>query len=457
MPLEHGQADMPRPASERRLEGHALRKLVPRSLHAAWTPPPRRDPIRRLIEATRHCIPRLLPVRFGRMRASPFAFLRGAVAVMAADLAQTPSSGLRVQSCGDCHHLNFGVFLSPEGAAVFDINDFDETLSAPFEWDLKRLAASFAVDGRARGLPTKACRELARTVAQSYRLQMAAIPRLDPYAAWTLRVDLAAVLGQVSDARLRERLEGRAQAVIESLGKGWPRLLERDRGRWRLRDKPPLTLSLGHAGDDVHTVAARAAFASYRSTLPEQRRLLLDRYRLEDVAFKVVGVGSVGTFCAIGLYVSGDGAPLLLQVKEAQRSVLEPFAGRSLYQNQGERIVVGQRIMQTGPDIFLGWTRDPGDDRHCYVRALKDPRLALAGSELADSALATHATLCGRTLARAHARSGDAARIAGYLGHGGVMDAAIADFAMAYANQTERDWRLFQEAIKAGEIAAEDA
>jgi uncharacterized protein (DUF2252 family) len=188
--------------------------------------------------------------------------------------------------------------------------------------------------------------------------------------------------------------------------------------------------------------------------LPEERRLLLDRYRLEDVAFKVVGVGSVGTFCAVGLYVTPDDDTLLLQIKEAQASALEPYAGRSVYANQGRRVVTGQRIMQTNPDVFLGWTQDPGDDRHCYVRELKDPRLALVGNELADAALPVHAVLCGRALARAHARSGDAARIAGYLGSGGVMDGAVADFAMSYADQTERDWRLFLEAIKSGQIEA---
>jgi uncharacterized protein (DUF2252 family) len=455
MPLEHQQADVLQPVAARRQAGHALRKLVPRSLHAAWTPAAdRRDPVQVLIESGLHRIPSLLPIRYGRMRVSPFSFLRGAAAIMAADLAGTPSSGLVVQSCGDCHHLNFGTFLSPEGVPVFDVNDFDETLPAPFEWDLKRLAASFAVDGRARGLAERTSRDLARASVQAYRLHMGALLRLDPWAAWTSRIEVLPALAQVADDRLRGRLERRLHLVLEANKKGWPKLLERRRGHWRLREKPPLMFSLTEQADDTHAIAARAAFASYRATLPEERRLLIDRYRLEDVAFKVVGVGSVGTFCAVGLYVTPDDDTLLLQIKEAQASALEPYAGRSLYANQGRRVVTGQRIMQTNPDVFLGWTQDPGDDRHCYVRELKDPRLALVGNELADAALPVHAVLCGRALARAHARSGDAARIAGYLGSGGVMDGAVADFAMSYADQTERDWRLFLEAIKSGQIEA---
>jgi uncharacterized protein (DUF2252 family) len=455
MDLDQRQADMLQPVAVRRQAGHALRKLVPRSLHAAWTPPPgRRDPVQMLIESGVHRIPSLLPIRYGRMRASPFTFLRGAAAIMAADLAGTPASGLRAQACGDCHHLNFGTFLSPEGTPVFDVNDFDETLPAPFEWDLKRLATSFAVDGRARGLAERTSRDLARTAAQAYRLHLASLLRLDPMTAWHSRIDVTHALAQIDDVKLRDRLERRVQIVLEADSKGWPKLLERRRGQWRLREKPPLMFSLTEQPDDTHEIAARAAFASYRATLPEERRLLLDRYRLEDVAFKVVGVGSVGTFCAIGLFVDGDDDTLLLQIKEAQASALEPYAGRSQYANQGKRVVTGQRIMQTNPDPFLGWTQDPGDDRHCYVRELKDPRLALVGNELADAALQVHAVLCGRALARAHARSGDAARIAGYLGSGGVMDGAVADFAMSYADQTERDWRLFLEAIKSGQIKA---
>ncbi len=455
MPLEHVLPHAVLPVAERRLAGQALRKVVPRSLHASWKPPSsRRDPIQTLIDSDRHLLSHLLPIRYGRMRASPFTFMRGAAAVMAADLAETPAGGLWAQSCGDCHLANFGTFASPEGAPVFDVNDFDETLPAPFEWDLKRLAGSFAVDACARGEPEKAARHLARTVVLSYRAHVTELANLDPLAAWRLRIDAAQVLNGVEDARLRERELKRLQLTTEASHKGYPKLIERHNGEWRIRARPPLLMPLSGQADDTHELAARAAFESYKLSLPEERRLLLDRYKLADIAFKVVGIGSVGTFCAIALLVTSDDATLLLQVKEARASVLAPYAGPSLYANQGQRVVVGQRIMQTTPDIFLGWTADRGDDQHCYVRRLKDSCLASIGSDIAAQALPHHAVLCGATLARAHARSGDAARIAGYMGSGGVFDAAIADFAMAYAGQVERDWRLFLEAIKAGVIEA---
>src|SRR5271157_6077916 len=322
-------------------------------------------------------------------------------------------------------HANFGTYSSPEGTPVFDVNDFDETLPAPFEWDLKRLATSFAVDARARNMSDKAARQLARTAAMAYRIHMADLVRLGPLRAWSSRIDVAEALATIDDIRVREREERRVEAILDAMARrNWPKLIERRDGAWRIRERPPLVFPLGTRSDDTHEIAARTAFASYRSTLPEERRLLLDRFKLEDVAFKVVGVGSVGTFCAIGLFANPDGDTLLLQIKEAQTSALAPYAGPSDYRNQGQRVVVGQRIMQAVSDIFLCWTQDPGDDRHCYVRQLKDSRLALVATEIAEGALGAHALLCGRTLARAHARSGDAAQIAGYMGSGTVVDAA---------------------------------
>ncbi len=455
MPPEHVQPSVPLPIAERRRAGQALRKLVPRSLHASWTPPAdRADPVGRLIEADRHRISHLLPIRYDRMRASPLAFLRGAAALMAADLAATPASGIVVQSCGDCHLNNFGSFASPEGATVFDVNDFDETLPAPFEWDVKRLATSFVLAGRARGMPPKPCRQLARAVVQAYRLNMLALVPLKPLVAWRTRVDVEQVIASLPEEKLREREQRRLAAITEAGRRGYPRLIEKRRGAWRIREHPPLVFPLTEQGDDTHELAARTAFESYKITMPEERRLLLDRYRLADLAFKVVGIGSVGTFCAIALLATPDDATLLLQIKEARGSVLAPYAGPSAYANQGQRVVVGQRIMQSTPDLFLGWTMDPGDDQRCYVRQFRDGRLAMVAAELSDAALAHHATLCGATLARAHARSGDAARIAGYLGSGGVFDAAIADFAAAYMVQTEHDWQRFVDAVKAGRIEA---
>ena len=461
-PTGHARAIQPEggPAlltvAERRVAGHGLRKHVPRSLHAAWTPPvDRRDPVQMMTETGRHRIPALLPVRHARMRLSAFAFLRGAAALMAADLASTPSSGLRVQACGDAHHANFGTHVTHDDRAVWDINDFDETLPAPFEWDLKRLATSLAVDARCRGVADKAAREFARLACLAYRVHMAALARLDPLDAWRSRVDIADAVADIDDQRMRDRESRRMNAVVEATRKGFPRLLERHRGGWRLRERAPLMMPLGGRDDDTHETAARTAFASYRATLPAERRPLLARYRLADVAFKSTGIASVGTFCAIGLFVTADDDTLLLQIREAQQSALAAHAGASEFRNQGHRVVAGQRIIQGAGDIFLGWTQDAGDDRHCYVRRMADPRLALLGAETGDASLAFQATLCGRALARAHARSGDAARISGYMGSGGVMDAAIADFAMAYADQTGRDWRLFEEAIKSGVIEAQ--
>ena len=454
MPLEHVLPDAVLPIAERRQAGQALRKVVPRSLHASWRPPPdRRDPVQTLIDTDRHRLAHLLPIRYDRMRVSAFAFMRGGAAIMAADLAETPRSGLWAQACGDCHLANFGTFASPEGAPVFDVNDFDETLPAPFEWDLKRLASSFAVEALGRGEPEKNARHLACTVALSYRVHMVELVKLDPLSAWRLRIDVTEVLNGIEDLRVRDRALRRLQVAADASHKGYPKLIERHKGEWRIRARPPLLMPLSGQADDTHELAARAAFDSYKLSLPEERRVLVDRYTLADVAFKVVGVGSIGTFCAIALLATPDDGLLLLQLKEASASVLAPYAGPSLYANQGQRVVVGQRLMQTTPDPFLGWTADRGDDQHCYVRSLKDSRLALVG-EVAEQALPHHALLCGATLARAHARSGDAARIAGYMGSGGVFDAAIADFAIAYAAQVERDWRLFLEAIKAGVIDA---
>ncbi len=457
MPLEHAKPDDLMPLAERRQAGQHLRKLVPRSRHAGWKPAVnRRDPVELVTESSRHRISSLLPIRYGRMRASPFTFLRGSAAIMAADLAATPSCGIWVQSCGDCHSANFGTFASPEGQPVFDITDFDETLPAPFEWDLKRLAVSFAVDGRCRGMPERVCRQLARTAALAYRLHMAALMRLDPLTTWHSRIDVIQVLQGIEDSKLRERELKRLNAAVDAHRKGYPKLLDRRGGHWRIRPRPPLIQTLSGQEDDTHELVACTAFESYKFSLPEEQTVLLDRYRLVDVAFKVVGIGSVGTFCAIGLYATRDDATLLLQLKEAQESVLAPYSAPSVYANQGHRVVTGQRIMQAERDVFLGWTREHGSDQHCYVRQLKDQRLAQIGTDLSDGVLPYYAMLCGTALARAHARSGDAAKIAGYMGSGGAFDAAIADFAMSYAEQVEHDWRLFVEAIKSGVIEARD-
>jgi uncharacterized protein (DUF2252 family) len=457
MPLEQIQPDALLPFGERRMAGQALRRIVPRSLHAHWKPSiNRREPVETLIDANRHGIAEFLPLRYARMRTSPFAFFCGAAAIMAADLAETPATGLWVQAAGDCHLANFGTFAAPNGTPVFDLNDLDETLPAPFEWDLKRLATSFVLDAHNRGLGDKIARHLARVTTLAYRLRLTALAQRDPLEAWRSRSDIGAFISGIEDRRLRDREQRRLRLATQESRKGYTRLLEKRHGRWRIRRDLPLLLPITDKSDDTHELVARTAFASYRISLPEERRTLLDRYRLVDIAFKLVGIGSVGTFCAIGLFATADDATLLLQLKEARTSVLAPFTGPGRYANQGQRVVVGQRIMQTESDIFLGWTQEQRDDQHCYVRQLKDSRMAQIDEAMADGMLSHYAALCGASLALAHARSGDSARIAGYMGSGGVFDAAIADFAIAYAAQTERDWRVFIEAIKLGHLDAHE-
>nr|WP_294549693.1 DUF2252 domain-containing protein [uncultured Rhodopila sp.] len=434
---------------DRRQAGAALRHAVPRSAQAEWSPPAdRADPVDILIEQGRSRIQELLPIRYGRMSTDPFAFLRGAAAVMAADLARTPATGIRMQACGDAHLANFGSYATPEGLPVFDINDFDETLPAPFEWDLKRLATSLVVSGRVAQYSEKAARKLACTAARAYSEHMAELADLPPVDAWNRRIDLGKAIADIEEHKVRDAVEKRLARVLESGVKHFG-LARKEDGEARIPEKPPLVYHLSK-----HDLPARKAFKSYAETLQEDRRVLLHRHALRDVAFKAVGVGSVGTFCAIGLLTAGDGSPLLLQIKEAQESVLAPFAGASAYANHGERVVVGQRMLQAATDVFLGWTRAPIDGRCFYIRRLKDSRLANIGTQL-QSALPFYASLCGRTLARAHARAGDPALVSGYIGSGTAFEEAISEFAVAYADQTEKDWNSFQAAIKAGRVVAD--
>ena len=435
---------------DRRAKGAEWRKQVPFAAQAEWKPSANRaDPVETLIEQGKSRIPDLLPVRYARMKQDPFAFLRGAAAVMAADLAAGPSTGLRVQACGDGHLGNFGGYASPEGIPVFDVNDFDETLPAPFEWDVKRLAASLATAGRVAKMPGRECRRLARTATKSYRQRLGELALMPPLDAWSSRIDLATAIAEVDSNKIRHHIERRRETMVRGAKEHYG-LVEQKNGDWRIKDKPPLVRHLSH-----HELHAHQAFASYTETLAEDRRVLLQRYRRRDVAFKTVGVGSVGTFCAIGLFVADDGSPLLLQIKEAQESVLAPFAGASDYANHGERVIIGERMMQATPDVFLGWTRNPVNGHYFYVRRLKDPRLANLGA-LLEGTLPYYAKLCGHTLARAHTRAGDAVALSGYLGEDSEFDKAIAEFAMAYADQTERDWRALLDAIKAGRISAEE-
>lgn len=438
----------PQTSLQRREAGVQHRQVTKRGALGAWqAPATRADPVDILIAQGTSRIQELLPLRYGRMQVSAFAFLRGAAAVMAADLGSMPHSGLVVQACGDCHLANFGAFRSPEGAPVFDINDFDETLPAPFEWDLKRLATSLVVAGQDQHLTDRQCGELARAAAAAYRTQMADLSGLSPLQAWSARISLPDAIASIQEPKLRAREAARLQAATTGSDTAYG-LVERTADGWSLRAKP------GIHRLEAHELATKHVFDQYAESLPPERQVLFRRYTVRDVAFKAVGVGSVGTFCAIGLFTTGDGEPLLLQLKEAGLSVLASFAGSSVFTNQGQRVVVGQRIMQAVTDIFLGWT-DAGVDneRQFYVRQLKDPKLAAIGEGLTGS-LVFYAPLCGRTLARAHARSGDAALLSGYLGGGGAMDDAVVQFALSYAQQTRLDWQSMLAAIRAGRISA---
>lgn len=434
-------------ARTRREAGQAVRTRVPRGAHGIWSAPAfRRDPVELLVEADAGRIAALLPMRYGRMQASPFAFLRGAAALMAADLGPLPNTGIGVQACGDCHLANFGAFASPEGTPLFDINDFDETLPAPFEWDLKRLAASLVLCGRAQGLTDKQGRALVRRTAHAYRRHMHDLSQAAPLDAWGSRIDLEAAIADIPDRVERRSERLRLDQAVAASQDAYRHLISRD--GLRLPEAPPGVFRLGAHEETAHTV-----FATYAAALAEERRVLVARYQLCDVAFKAVGVGSVGTFCAIGLFATADGDTLLLQLKQARPSVLAAFAGESAYGHEGQRVVVGQRMLQAAADMFLGWASD-ATGRHYYVRLLKDGRLAKIATRMEEISLPFYARLCGRTLARAHARSGDAAMIAGYLGDGDVFDSALAGFAIDYAAQTEADHAAFVAAIRAGRIEA---
>ena len=454
------------PTPERRsARGRDARVLAPRRAHGQWAPPPDRfDPVELLERQSRQRLPELVPLRYGRMLESPFRFYRGAAAIMAADLAATPVSGITVQLCGDAHLLNFRLLASPERHLVFDINDFDETLPGPWEWDVKRLAASLVIAGRENGFDQAQRQTVVLAAAAAYRAWMrrfAAMTNLDVWYAHVevdqLRTRLAGVLGSrqvkrvaraTGRARSRDRL--RAFARLTHLVDGQPRFVS----------DPPLLVPVrdlltGVEHDDLIGQLA-AVIDQYGATLSDDRRWLLDQYRLVDVARKVVGVGSVGTRCWVALLLGKDaGDPLLLQVKEATASVLAGHLDASRYDNQGERVVAGQRLMQAVGDIFLGWQRVHGADgrRHdYYVRQLQDWKGVAVAEHLAPDGLALFARLCAGTLARAHARCGDRVAIAAYLGAGDSFDRALARFAEAYADQNERDHAALAEAVRSGRL-----
>ena len=441
---------------ERRAEGMALRDAMPRAEHGGWKPPKeRRDPVEIVLAANKGRLRELLPIRHGRMSQSPFAFYRGSAAIMAADLAHTPSSGLRVQACGDAHLSNFGAFATPERGVIFDINDLDETLPAPWEWDLKRLTASVVLAGRHIQLKQTESTRAARAAVRSYREHIAEYSFMKALDIWYDRIDVQRLIDSVPDKEKRARMEttlekGRARTAAEH---DFPKLAEYDGSTPRIKDNPPLIFHHPLLKKYEGSEEIKAAWALYRESLPEHVRVLFDRFHLCDMALKVVGVGSVGTACLVALYMAADDDPLFLQIKQANASVLEPHAGRSLHGNHGQRVVVGQRLMQAATDSFLGWTQGQRE-RHFYVRQLRDMKMSADVESMDDATLRRYAELCGWALARAHARSGDPAMIAGYMGAGRSFDEAICDFSSDYADQAERDHKAFVKAFREGRVKA---
>ena len=441
-------------SEERRQEGKSLRGNVPRESHAGFEiASDRTDPVKVIKKSSEGRLEHLIPIRYGRMAKSAFAFYRGTASLMAMDLAQTPTSNIRVQACGDCHLSNFGLFATPERNLVFDINDFDETLPAPFEWDVKRLAASFYIGAQDNRFSEKDCDLITRSCVRSYREAIAKFSAMSALDVWYSRFDMDAFIASAPDAEAkknRERIRREARANITDYV--FPKITQVQDGMRHIADQPPLVY---HPPPEFKIPENLIyVFQMYRETLPYERRVLLDRYHIEDIAMKVVGVGSVGTRCGIILLMAEDNDPLLLQAKEARTSVLAPYAGKSTFSHQGERIVVGQRLMQSASDMMLGWTTGQ-QNFHFYLRQLRDMKFSLDISIMKPIQLSRYAEVCGWTLARAHARSGDAAMLYGYMGKSDTFDRAIGTFARLYADQMEKDYAIFLNAIESGEINAD--
>jgi uncharacterized protein (DUF2252 family) len=458
-----------RTKAERAARGKAARAQVPRQAHAAFDPPSDRpDPLGLLAEQAVSRVPELVPLRHGRMMVSPFTYFRGAALPMASDLAATPVSGLAVQACGDAHLSNFGIFGSAERRLVFDVNDFDETLPGPWEWDVKRLAASMEVAARSGGFPAKARREIALATVARYRQAMREFAGLGDLDVWYAHADVDRLRAQLeAQLKVRQRKavdKGLAKARTRDSMQELAKLTKLVDGRPRIISDPPLLVPIdeliAEQGESGIRSQLGGLVAKYRRTLETDRRFLLDQFELVDVARKVVGVGSVGTRCWIVLMLGSDESdPLFLQVKEAEKSVLSRYTGASRHANQGQRVVAGQRLMQASSDIFLGWQRIEkgldGQTRDFYVRQLRDWKFSVDIETMAPDGMRLYGQLCGWTLARAHARSGDRIAIAAYLGGSDVFDRAITEFAAAYADQNERDHAALVAAVASGQVTAE--
>ena len=456
--------------AERAWRGKQARKEVPRASHAEFEPPSTRpDPVGQLEDQAKTRVPELVPIRYGRMLVSPFTFYRGAAKIMASDLAGTPHSGMRVQCCGDAHLSNFGVFASPERRLVFDINDFDETLPGPWEWDIKRLAVSMLIAARDNEYATKDQDQIVLETVAQYRTAMRDFAGMDNLAVWYASMDIESVIAQYASQFTRQQVKRTEKALAKARTKdsmsAFSKLCQQVSGSIEIVDESPLIVPIRALLPDEQEASdwferLRKLVRTYRSSLESDRRILLEQFELADFARKVVGVGSVGTRAWIALFFGRDhDDPLFLQMKEAEASVLEEYIGKSEYSNHGRRVVAGQRLMQATSDIFLGWLHvDAGMDgqpRDFYGRQLKDWKGSAETEQMVPDGMAAYGRLCAWTLARAHARSGDRVAIAAYLGGGEVFDRAIVEFSRAYADQNERDYQQLADAVKSGRIVAQ--
>lgn len=447
-----------RPYADQYAAGKALRTACPRTSHSGWkAPSDRRDPVELVLESEKGRMPDLLPLRHGRMARSAFTFYRGAALTMAADLATTPSTGLRVQCCGDAHLCNFGGFATPERKVIFAINDLDETLPAPWEWDVKRLAASFVVACRDNGVKDSAAKDVVMTCVRSYRESIAEFSKMKTLELWYQSIGADELLQSIKDPAFRKRALARlqkekAKSVANDI---FPKLAVAKGALHVIKDQlPSIFHAEGHPPGDIQQVV-KDTFAGYRNTMSPAVQSLLDRFEIKDAAIKVVGIGSVGTACWVILLMAGEDDPLFLQVKEARNSVLEPYAGASVFPNHGQRVVNGYRLMQPASDMFLGWTQGTGAlKRHFFIRQLRDIKISARIETFGAPELDLYATWCGRALAIAHSRSGNAPMLSGYMGKSDTFDQAIASFSIAYADQNEKDHAALERAIKKGKVKA---
>lgn len=433
--------------------GRSLRKNCPRSSHSLLQTKDRPDLIAMLVEKTKGRIEELLPIHYERILESPFAYYRGTAGIMAADLARTQSTGMHIQICGDCHLMNFGGFATPERKIVFDIDDFDETLTGPWEWDVKRLAASFMIAGQWKGFSKSKSEAAAYAAVRSYKKNMAKYAGMPALQTWYDNIELGALIKPGADLEMKNFNTKKLEKVKEQSAheKEFDKMAIQKDGRARIVDQPPLLYHVDEKDEALFLSQVTNAYTRYLETISDDRKLLLSKYTIQDAAMKVVGVGSVGTWCGVLLLMSDSGDPLFLQFKEAHESVLEPFTEKSPFDNHGQRVVEGQKLMQSASDIFLGWTKsDTGRDY--YIRQLRDAKIKPNPQAMNAKNFLAYATSCGWALAHAHARTGDAAIISGYIGNSGIFEKAITKFAADYQQLNEQDYQALVKAVKNGVI-----